>query len=148
MTAGPPGTPASVPPEQTAPPPPLEPEEAPTEVEIYGFAQLDIGYDGGKIGDPLWQDVLRPTKLPAFPNEFGRGSRTFESVRQSRFGVATKHETSAGEIKTKFEFELFGTGTNVGETTFRLRHFYGEWKGKYGDEAWAILEKAVGATLG
>jgi TRAP-type transport system periplasmic protein len=26
--------------------------------------------------------------------------------------------------------------------------FYGEWKGKFGDDAWAILEKAVGATLG
>ncbi len=25
--------------------------------------------------------------------------------------------------------------------------FYSEWKGKYGDEAWAILEKAVGASL-
>jgi len=22
--------------------------------------------------------------------------------------------------------------------------FYSEWKGKYGDEAWAILEKSVG----
>ncbi len=26
--------------------------------------------------------------------------------------------------------------------------FYAEWKSKYGDEAWAILEKAVGASLG
>ncbi|MBN8933236.1 MAG: TRAP transporter substrate-binding protein, partial [Rhizobium pusense] len=25
--------------------------------------------------------------------------------------------------------------------------FYSEWKSKYGDEAWAILEKAVGASL-
>jgi tripartite ATP-independent transporter DctP family solute receptor len=26
--------------------------------------------------------------------------------------------------------------------------FYGEWKGNFGDEAWGILEKAVGADLG
>ena len=25
--------------------------------------------------------------------------------------------------------------------------FYAEWKKKYGDEAWAILEKAVGTSL-
>ncbi|QCK85357.1 TRAP transporter substrate-binding protein [Phreatobacter aquaticus] len=30
----------------------------------------------------------------------------------------------------------------------RKAGFYAEWKKKYGDEAWAILEKAVGSTLG
>ena len=29
----------------------------------------------------------------------------------------------------------------------RKAGFYAEWKKKYGDEAWAILEKAVGTTL-
>ena len=27
----------------------------------------------------------------------------------------------------KFEFDLFGTGVDAGQTTFRLRHMYGEW---------------------
>jgi len=31
-----------------------------------------------------------------------------------------------GELKTTFEFELFGTGVDAGQTTFRLRHAYGE----------------------
>jgi hypothetical protein len=31
-----------------------------------------------------------------------------------------------GELKTIFEFELFGTGVDSGQTTFRLRHAYGE----------------------
>ncbi len=31
--------------------------------------------------------------------------------------------------------------------SLRSAGFYGEWKGKFGDEAWAILEKAVGASL-
>jgi hypothetical protein len=26
--------------------------------------------------------------------------------------------------------------------------FYAEWKKAYGDDAWAILEKAVGSSLG
>ena len=29
----------------------------------------------------------------------------------------------------------------------RKAGFYAEWKKKYGDEAWAILEKAVGSSL-
>jgi TRAP-type C4-dicarboxylate transport system substrate-binding protein len=29
----------------------------------------------------------------------------------------------------------------------RKAGFYAEWKKKYGDEAWAILEKAVGTSL-
>ena len=29
-------------------------------------------------------------------------------------------------------------------TKLRTAGFYAEWKGKYGDEAWALLEKAVG----
>ena len=31
-----------------------------------------------------------------------------------------------GTLKTQFEFELFGTGADAGQTTFRLRHAYGE----------------------
>ena len=34
--------------------------------------------------------------------------------------------TSLGELKTIFEFELFGTGVDAGQTTFRLRHAWGE----------------------
>lgn len=32
--------------------------------------------------------------------------------------------------------------------TLKSAGFYEEWKGKFGDEAWGILEKAVGASLG
>jgi hypothetical protein len=31
-----------------------------------------------------------------------------------------------GELRTIFEFELFGTGVDAGQTTFRLRHAWGE----------------------
>jgi hypothetical protein len=93
--------------------------------EIYGFAMLDAGYDFGQV-NPDWFDVLRPTKLPAFENEFGEDGNTYFSVRQSRLGVKGWFPTKFGEVKTIFEFELFGTGVDAGQTTFRLRHAWGE----------------------
>jgi hypothetical protein len=47
-------------------------------------------------------------------------------VRQSRLGVRSSTPTSLGALNTTFEFELFGTGVDEGQTTFRLRHAYGE----------------------
>jgi hypothetical protein len=86
---------------------------------------LDMGYDVKQV-NPDWSDVLRPTKLPSFPNEFGDNGSFFAGVRQSRLGVKAWLPTSMGEIKTIFEFELFGTGDDAGKTTFRLRHAWGE----------------------
>jgi hypothetical protein len=96
-----------------------------TTLDLYGFAMLDTGYQSGQ-NDPDWFDVLRPTKLPAFEDEFGEDGDWFASVRQSRLGVKTNTETSLGNLYTVFEFELFGTGVDAGQTTFRLRHAYGE----------------------
>lgn len=94
-------------------------------LDIYGFAMMDTGYQF-KQNDSDWFDVLRPTKLPSFEDEFGKDGRWFASVRQSRLGVKSYFPTSMGELKTTFEFELFGTGVDAGQTTFRLRHAYGE----------------------
>jgi hypothetical protein len=47
-------------------------------------------------------------------------------VRQTRLGVLGYLPTSQGELKTKFEFDLFGVGADAGQTTIRLRHAYGE----------------------
>ena len=93
--------------------------------EIYGFTMLDVGHDFKQI-HPDWYDTMRVTKLPTFENEFGGDHRAFASVRQSRLGVRSSTPTDLGELKTTFEFELFGTGVDSGQTTFRLRHAYGE----------------------
>jgi len=93
--------------------------------EIYGFAMLDMGHDFTQI-DPNWSDTMRVTKLPSVEDEFGRDHNTFAGVRQSRLGVRSSAPTSLGDLKTTFEFELFGTGVDEGQTTFRLRHAYGE----------------------
>jgi len=100
-------------------------EKKRTTLDLYGFAMTDTGYNFGQT-DPDWFDVVRPTKLPAFPNEFGANGNVYFSVRQTRFGVKTTTPTAWGDLKTQFEFELFGTGVDAGQTTFRLRHAYGE----------------------
>ena len=96
-----------------------------TTLRIYGFAMLDMGYQFEK-NDPNWFDVVRPTKLPSFEEEFGDDGHWFSSVRQSRFGAQATLPTDAGDLKTTFEFEMFGTGVDEGQTTIRLRHAYGE----------------------
>jgi hypothetical protein len=82
-------------------------------LDIYGFAMLDSGYNFGQI-DPNWFDVVRPTKLPAFQNEFGNNGVLFASARQTRFGVKSKIPTKYGDLKTVFEFELFGVALTPG----------------------------------
>src|SRR5204863_547796 len=92
---------------------------------VYGFAMLDTGYQF-KQNHPDWFDVLRVTKLPSFKDEFAPDGKVYYGVRQSRLGVKSSTPTKYGELKTQFEFELFGTGVDAGQTTFRLRHAYGE----------------------
>ena len=93
--------------------------------EVYGFAMLDIGHNFKTI-NPSWFDTMRVTKLPSSPGQFGEDNSTFAGVRQSRLGVRTTTPTDLGDLKTTFEFELFGVGVDEGQTTFRLRHAYGE----------------------
>ena len=96
-----------------------------TSIDFYGFAMLDSGYNFGSI-NPNWSDTERPTQLPAFTGEYGPNGNTYWGVRQTRFGVKTSTPTALGDLKTIFEFELFGTGVDAGQTTFRLRHAWGE----------------------
>jgi hypothetical protein len=94
-------------------------------MEVYGFVMTDAGYEFF-TANPDWYDVMRPTKLPTFAGEYAPDGKTYFSVRQTRFGVKTNTPTTLGTLKTQFEFELFGTGVDAGQTTFRLRHAYGE----------------------
>lgn len=108
-----------------APPKPQEEKKGESTLTVYGHVMLDAGYEVHQ-SDPNWFDVARPTKLPSFTDEFAPNGKAFFSVRQTRFGVKSSTPTKYGELKTQFEFELFGTGVDAGQTTFRLRHAYGE----------------------
>lgn len=93
--------------------------------EVYGFAMIDAGYDIKTI-DPNYYDVMRPTKLPSYSGQYAPEGKIYFSVRQTRFGVKSSTPTKLGNLKTQFEFELFGAGKDVGQTALRLRHAYGE----------------------
>ena len=86
------------------PAPEHEPSRLPgSTVEVYGLAMLDMGFQSSQ-NDPAWFDVIRPTKLPAFENEFGRDGHLYSGVRQSRLGVKAFVPTRLGELSTIFEF--------------------------------------------
>jgi hypothetical protein len=110
--------------------------DAKSSFEVYGFAMLDIGHDFKQI-HPSWTDTLRVTRLPSSEDEFGRDHNTFAGVRQSRLGVRSSTPTAVGDFKTQFEFELFGTGVDEGQTTFRLRHAYGELATVLAGQTWS-----------
>ncbi len=117
------------------------PQPAPSKssMDIYGFAMLDFGHDFRTI-NPAWFDTLRISKLPSFNNEFGENNNTFAGVRQTRFGVKTSTTpTKLGDLKTIFEWELFGVGVDEGQTTFRLRHAYGELEKFGAGQYWSVF---------
>ncbi len=103
-------------------------EEAGKSFEIYGFAQADFIADIGGRLDPAWDDAFRPSKI-CIDGACGSDGQSSISVKQSRFGVKGTMPTGSGTspLTFKFEFDLFGTGVDAGQTTFRLRHAYGEW---------------------
>jgi hypothetical protein len=96
--------------------------------EVYGIAQADAIADTKRV-DPLWEDTFRPSKI-GVDGQYGTDGQSSVSVKQSRFGVKGVVATDAGgaPIDFKFEFDLFGTGADEGQTTFHLRYFYGEWR--------------------
>ncbi len=94
-------------------------------LEIFGYIMTDIGYNFNQI-DPDWFDVLRVTRLPQFKDQFAPDGKIFFSVRQTRLGFKSWSPTPWGRLKTTFEFDLFGSGPNVGQTTFHFRKAYAE----------------------
>lgn len=100
-------------------------QETKNSFELYGYIQTDGGYNFNSI-DPDWFDVMRPTKLPKYKNEFGPSGNYFISVRQTRFGVRSITNTKLGLLKTQFDFDLFGFGKDAGQTTFHLVNGFGQ----------------------
>ncbi len=90
---------------------------------VYGFVMTDLIGDFDAV-DPQWFDMLRPTKLPSVKDQFGKNGNFQTSVRQTRFGVKSTIPTAAGDIFTRFEFDLTGVGGQAGQTQLRLRYAY------------------------
>jgi hypothetical protein len=106
----------------------LQDEEQPGRhrLEVYGFLQLDAIQDFDRV-DPAWDATLRPSRIPTTEGQFGSDGQSIFSVRQSRLGVRGDGEMAGRPYEVRFEFDLYGTGVDAGQTTFRLRHAYGRW---------------------
>lgn len=91
--------------------------------ELYGYIKTDIGYNFNQI-DSKWFDVLRVTKLPQYKDQFAPDGKIYFSVRETRFGFNGWSPTSLGQFKVNFEFDLFGVGPDVGQTTPGSRWFF------------------------
>lgn len=109
-----------------------------TTMDIYGHAMLDMGYQVNQ-NDPNWYDVVRPSKLPVYNDQYGADGNWFMGVRQSRLGFKTATPYGGDAFKTIFEFELFGVGADEGQTTFRLRHAYGEYRHFGAGQYWSVF---------
>src|SRR5436190_5003315 len=100
-------------------------QEKKSSFEIYGTAMVDAGYNFNSI-DPDWFDMMRPSKLPSYKNEYGTDGNVFFGVRQTKLGIKSTTPTHLGELKTQFDFDLVGFGKDVGQTTFHLVNAYGQ----------------------
>jgi tripartite ATP-independent transporter DctP family solute receptor len=88
--------------------------------------------------------------------------RAWERLPEDVRAVAAKHINAAAvkerddvaKLNANLQQELAGKGLTFNQPDpapfrdkLRQAGFYAEWKGKYGDEAWAILEKSVGKLV-
>jgi hypothetical protein len=101
-------------------------EQRGPELEIYGQIMTDVGYNFNQV-NPDYFDVMRPTQLPAYKNQYGTDGNIFFGVRQTMIGLKGYCPTKYGELKAKFAFDLFGVGPNAGLTTFHMLYAYVEW---------------------
>lgn len=93
--------------------------------EIYGLVMTDAGYNFNQI-HPDYFDVVRPSQLPSYKGQYGTDGNVFFGIRQSTFGVKGFSQTPLGELRTIFEFDLFGLGKNAGQTMFHFRKAFAE----------------------
>ena len=95
-------------------------------VELFGQLVTDVIYDFEQ-NNPAWFDVVRPTKLPAFTDEFGRDGRMYYSVRPTRLGVRTAVPTKLGRVNGIFDFDLVGDAGRAGFSLSRAYVSLGKW---------------------
>ncbi|UJP64967.1 DcaP family trimeric outer membrane transporter [Mongoliitalea daihaiensis] len=99
----------------------------PIDIEFTGMFWLITTYNF-QSSDPNWAEMLRPTRiLDDQGRPFADNGSFGISVRPSRVGFNTRQSTSKGDLVTRFELDLVGGGSNVGETFFRVFNAYAEW---------------------
>jgi hypothetical protein len=100
---------------------------------VYGFVQADGIYDFKRV-DPNWEDTLRVTTIPTQSGAYGNDGDALFSVRQSRLGIKGNY---GSDITYKLEGELFGVGSDQGQTTLRVRHAWATYKNFGMGQTWS-----------
>lgn len=112
-------------------------EDAATQLEVYGFAQVDFIYDFDRT-DPDWNDSSRPSKIPVQDTAvFGDDGETIVSARQSRLGFRSSSDLAGSPLTTWLEWDLFAAGNDAGELELNTRHAWGQWKQFGGGQTWS-----------
>jgi type II secretory pathway pseudopilin PulG len=102
-------------------------------MNVYGFVQADSIYDFKRV-DPDWEDTLRVTTIPVESGTYGNDGDFLFSVRQSRLGIKGDY---GPDVTYKLEAELFGVGSDQGQTTIRLRHAWATYKNFGMGQTWS-----------
>ena len=101
--------------------------------DIYGFAQADAIYDFKRVA-PDWEDTLRVTTIPTRSDTYGNNGDFVFGVRQSRLGIKGNY---GEDITFKLEADLFGVGSDEGQTTPRLRQAWATYKNFGMGQTWS-----------
>jgi hypothetical protein len=101
--------------------------------DVYGFVMADAIYDFKRV-DPDWQDTLRVTTIPTQSGAYGNDGDFVFSVRQSRLGIKGNY---GPDVTYKLEGELFGVGSDQGQTTLRVRHAWATYKNFGMGQTWS-----------
>ncbi len=94
-----------------------------TTYNFYGHVMLDAGYDTKQV-DPSWYDVMRPPSSPLTRINSARTDMFFAFAR--RVSVCAHRRRRIRDMKTQFEFELFGTASTPVRRPSVCVNAYGE----------------------
>ena len=82
------------------------------------------------------------------------GEKLFKHPQAEAAAAPAAPQQDVAKLNATLKEELAAKGMTINEPqtapfreALRKAGFYAEWKKKYGDETWAILEKAVGSSL-
>ena len=105
------------------------------------------------MGTALFVQVS-PEQVPEVPEGGGLPEDLRAIVAKNINAAADLERADVAKLNAGLREDLVKNGMTVNETdaapfreALRKAGFYADWKKRYGDEAWAILEKAVGSQL-
>src|SRR6478672_7450575 len=136
--------------------------------DLGAYVRGEIGKAGLMVMDKIWDNGFRQTTSSSKPingPEDFKGfkilanRRAWEKVPEDVRTIVAKNINAAAlneradvaKLNAGLQQDLAGKGLTFNQPTvgpfrekLRSAGFYSEWKGKYGDQAWELLEKAVG----